>query len=96
MADSRLLDDVEELLVPGALAIGGLYLLWWITKSTTDAVSAVPSVFKSIVDYDLPIVGEGDLIDRWTLNPQEYMSITGRVLSGVGNTGARILRWRPW
>lgn len=96
MADSRLLDDVEELLIPGALAVGGLYLLWWITRSTTDAVSAVPNIFKGIVDYDLPFVGEGDLIDRWTINPQEALSITSRVASGVGSAGARILRWRPW
>jgi hypothetical protein len=100
LADSRLLDDVGELLVPGALAVGGLYLLWWLTRSTTDAVTAVPNVFDnlltSIADYDIPIVGEGDLIDRWTLNPQEALSIGNRLASGVGNTGARILRWRPW
>lgn len=96
MADSRLLDDVEELIVPGALAFGGLYLLWWLTKSTTDAVTAVPNVFRSIVDYDIPIIGEGDLIDRWTLNPREALNIGNRLASGVGDAGARILRWRPW
>ena len=96
MADSRLLDDVEELIVPAAIALGGLYALWWTTRSITSAVGSIPGAVSSIIDYDLPFVGEGDLIDRWTLNPGEYFRTVNRALSGVGRAGATILRWRPW
>lgn len=96
LADSRLLDDVEELILPGVIAIGGLYALWWVTQSVTSAVESIPGAVSSVVDYDLPIVGEGDLIDRWTLNPGEALRLVDRTLSGVGRAGANILRWRPW
>jgi len=107
LADSRLLDDVEELLIPAAIAIGGLYALWWVGRTIDTAIESVPGAVSSIIDYDLPFVGEGDFIDRWTLNPQEVMSMAGRArdrrnaliqraADGVGTAGAKILRWRPW
>lgn len=96
MVDGRTLDDVQELILPMALAIGGLYTLWWTGKSITSAVEAVPGAVSSVIDYNLPWVGEGDLIDRWTLNPGEVLGYVSRTVSGVGNAGAQILRWRPW
>lgn len=76
---SRVLDDVEELLIPLALAAGGLYLLYWVTRSTTQVVSVIPNTIGSIVDYNVPIVGEGDFIDRWTYNPGEVKSDVRRL-----------------
>lgn len=68
---SRTLDDIEELLIPAAFVAGGLYLLIWLTRSTTQVVTAIPATVGAIVDYDAPFVGEGDFIDRWTYNPGE-------------------------
>lgn len=100
MADSRLLDDVEELILPLAIAVGGIYLIWWTTRTTETLIEAVPQginqAVQQVIDYDLPFVGEGDFIDRWTYNPQEFRSDLGRIASGVGNAGARIRRWLPW
>jgi hypothetical protein len=88
---SRVLDDVEELLLPAALAVGGLYLLYWATQATEKAVSTVPEIagnveriFTNIINYDVPFVGEGDFIDRWTYNPAEAKSDYGRLKRWVG------------
>lgn len=81
---SRVLDDVEELLVPAAFAIGGLYLLYWVTQSTTKAAEFFPEVPRALVNYDLPLVGEGDFIDRWTYNPREFRSDLGRLKRWTG------------
>jgi hypothetical protein len=81
---SRILDDVEELLIPATFAIGGLYLLYWVTKSTSQAVGAVPDTVSSLVNYDVPIVGEGDFIDRWTYNPGELKSDLKTIWKGLG------------
>jgi len=83
---SRTLDDIEELLVPAAFVAGGLYLLYWVTKSTTQAVTAIPATVGAIVDYDAPFVGEGDFIDRWTYNPGEIRRDVKRLTNWV--TGA--------
>lgn len=100
MAESRVLDDVQELLIPAALAAGGLYLLWWATRTTTTLVSAVPAginqAVQQAIDYDIPWVGEGDLIDRITYSPQELKQDIGSAVSGVGRAGARIRSWLPW
>ena len=81
---SRTLDDIEELLFPAALAIGGLYILWWVTQATERTVGAIPDLASTVVNYDAPIVGEGDFIDRWTLNPQEVRYELGRLKKWTG------------
>jgi len=75
---SRTLDDLTELVIPLSIAAGGLYLVWWLTQSTTKLAGVVPDSLQALVDYDIPWVGEGDLIDRWTLNPGEVARMTTR------------------
>jgi len=75
---SRTLDDLTELVIPLSIAAGGLYLVWWLTQSTTKLADAVPDTLQALVDYDIPWVGEDDLIDRWTLNPGEVARMTTR------------------
>jgi hypothetical protein len=82
---SRVLDDVEELLVPAALAIGGLYLLYWVTKSTTQLAEASWDIPGAIISYDVPLVGEGDFVDRWTYNPGEFRRDIKRFRSWAGS-----------
>lgn len=74
---SRVLDDIEELLLPGALAIGGLYALYWTLTRTEMLFRSIDDLTGEVIDYDIPWVGEGDLIDRWTINPQEARSLAG-------------------
>lgn len=75
---SRTLDDITELLFPLSFAAGGLYLVWWLTSSATRAAQAGPDLVNSVIDYDVPLVGEGGFIDRWTLNPGEAASLAKR------------------
>lgn len=81
---SRVLDDIEELLVPAAFAIGGLYLLYWVTQSTAKAADSVSDIPSALINYDIPLVGEGDFIDRWTYNPGEIRRDVGRFLGWTG------------
>mgnify|MGYP003958310249 CR=1 FL=1 len=81
---SRALDDLEELLLPAAFAIGGLYLVYWVTKSTTQLAEASWDIPEALVNYDLPFVGEGDFIDRWTYNPGELRRDVGRFRKWAG------------
>lgn len=81
---SRVLDDVEELVFPAALAVGGLWLLYWVTTRTERTVEYVPDAISALADYNVPIVGEGDFIDRWTLNPREVKYELGRLKKWTG------------
>jgi hypothetical protein len=36
---SRTLDDIEELVFPAAIALGGLYLVWWVTRVGIEQLS---------------------------------------------------------
>jgi len=95
MADSRVLDDVEELLIPAAIAIGGIYIVWWLGKFLDRG-------YEDITNFDFQFPGgtifeevatplrEGGLIDRWTISPREWRSIGRR----AGRTIRR--RWLPW
>lgn len=75
---SRTLDDIEELVLPVAIGVGGLYVLWWTLSRTDQLFRSVDDLTGRVIDYDLPVFGEGDLIDRWTLNPQEAHSLINR------------------
>lgn len=102
MTSSRRLDDLEELMFPAAIAVGGLYLLYWTLSRTDRAAGRIDDVLSR----DYGIFGEGDLIDRWTLNPGEVYRAVDRatispweaadmVRSRISRAGKK-LRWRPW
>jgi hypothetical protein len=105
MAESRVLDDIEELIIPGAIAIGGIYIVWWLGRYLDRGyhdVTNIPNWLSSNLElpsFSLPEgtlfeeaatpLREGGLIDRWTISPREWYSIGKRAKSRIG-------RWTPW
>lgn len=88
MAESRALDDLEEL-IPEIVFWGGLgYITYWTLQRLEDfgnysARTLRPQTFG---------FGEGGLIDRWTLNPGEAARMLGRARQARIDRANRFIR----
>lgn len=103
---SRRLDDLEELMLPAAIAVGGLYLLYWTTTRLDNATDKA----LGLLPDDPNIFGPDGWVDRWTLNPGEIYRAVDRAtvspweaadMARAQAERARSkvkskLRWRPW
>jgi len=92
---SRVIDDLSEAMIPLGFLVGGLYLVWWTTDALTKGVKGLNTVspgWDRAADWLNPF-GEGEFIDRWTLNPQE---VSGGISSAVKKTkraAANLFSW---
>lgn len=83
---SRTLDDVEELLFDFGIVAGGLFVLYFAATRLEMLVRAVPGTIGDIVDYDIPLVGEGGWIDEQFISPAEFRQ-------GIRNRLRAAWRW---
>jgi len=92
---SRTLDDLAELALPAGVLFGGLYLVWWTTKALDKgvdvAIGASPG-WNRLTDWLNPL-GEGEFIDRWTLNPQEASGALSSAVKKTKRAAANLFSW---
>jgi len=99
VAESRTLDDLEEILPDIAFWGGVLYATWWLGQRITPwvdpnlyvaPINRFTGQFQDSWDYVSGFWEEDGFIDDWTYNPQEFRSDAGRLLTGVTSVPGRI------
>lgn len=73
MAESRTLDDLEEIIPEIVFWGGAAYLLYWTLQRLEDVGKFTADLRPQTFGF-----GEGGLIDRWTINPGEASRMAAR------------------
>jgi len=99
VAESRTLDDIEEIIPDLIFWTGALYAVWWLGQRITPwvepstyfaPINRFTGQFQDSWDYASGFWEQDGFIDRWTYNPDEARSDAGRAGRYIIGTPARV------